>query len=216
MNQTPAQRHRQRVQAKVEAEKNADSGHTDDHTGYELQLVQLAEHKRQLKSIQSIEKKVERKQALVDEYDAYIDGILEANKGGSDEVVTTLLLWHIDVGNHDRALTIAAYCLGHKLPTPDAHKRTMATLVAEEFADASLKHDSVSAAQLENVASLTATEDMPDQVRAKLHKALGYQYRTAKQLPQALAELQRALALNEAAGVKKDIERLQRELKNTA
>lgn len=216
MNQTPAQRHRQRVQAKVEAEQNADTAYTDDHTGYELQLVQLAEHKRQLKSIQSIEKKVELKQTIIGEYDAYIDGILEANAGGSNEVVTTLLLWHIDVGNYDRALAITTYCLEHSLPTPDGHKRTTATVVAEEFADASLKHGSVSAAQLATVASLTAAQDMPDQVRAKLHKASGYQHREAEQLPQALAELQRALALNEAAGVKKDIERLERDLKNSA
>jgi len=212
MSQTPAQRHRDRVRAKAEAENNADNGHTDDHTGYELQLVQLAEHKRQLKSIQSIEKKVELKKTIVGEYDAYIDGILEANTGGSNDIVTTLLLWQIDTGNYDRALTIAAYCLAHQLPTPDAHKRTMATVVAEEFADASLKHNSVSVVQLEHVASLTTAQDMPDQVRAKLHKALGYQYRAAEQLPQALAELQRALALNEAAGVKKDIERLQSKL----
>ena len=71
---------------------------------------------------------------------------------------------------------------------------------------------------------------MPDQVRAKLHKAMGlHLVRTAtaaddnpETVPAgaakaaraaALDHLRRALALNDKCGVKKDIERLERELK---
>ena len=201
------------MQAKAQAERNADPSQTGDHTAYELQLVQLAEHKRQLKAIQSIEKKVELKHKLVPDYDAYIDGILEANAGGNDEVVTTLLLWMLDTANYDRALEIAEYCLRHSLATPDAHQRTMGTLIAEEVADAYLKTSEVPPGILQRVMVMTADQDMPDQVRAKLLKALGYQFRESGDSAAALAHLEQALKLNDKSGVKKDIERLNREIK---
>ncbi|WP_028968024.1 phage terminase small subunit [Spongiibacter tropicus] len=213
---TPAERHRQRMAAKVEAEKNADPANTQSHTAYERQLVLLAEHKRQLKSIQSIEKKIELKKQLIPEYQSYLKGILEADKGGADEVVTTLLLWCIDAGQHYAALALASYCLRHNLPTPDAHQRTMGTVIAEEFADYSLKGaEGITLDMLQQVQELTKEQDMPDQVRAKLHKAIGYLLRDTNKSA-ALAELQRALELNTAAGVKKDIEKLEREIKAAA
>ena len=54
---------------------------------------------------------------------------------------------------------------------------------------------------------------MPDIVRAKLHKITGYVLRDAKQLPEALAHLQRAIQLESTIGVKKDIEQLARQLR---
>lgn len=210
---TPAEKHRQRFTAKNEAERNADPANSKNHTAYERQLVQLAEHKRQLKSFESVEKKIELKKQLIPEYQAYIKGVLEADAGGADEVVTTLLLWCVDAAYYEEALEIAEYCLRHKLPTPDAHKRTMGTLIVEEFADNSLKGvEGITLEMLQRVADLTQKSDMPDQVRAKLHKAIGYLLRDTDK-PIALAELQRALELNTAVGVKKDIEKLEREIK---
>ena len=210
---TPAEKHRQRFAAKQEAVRNADPANSKNHTAYERQLVQLAEHKRQLKSIQSIEKKIELKKQIIPEYEAYLKGIIEADTGGADEVVTTLLLWCIDAEDYDGALTLAEYCLRHKLPTPDAHKRTMGTVIAEEFADYSLKGaEGITFEMLSKVWELTQDTDMPDQVRAKLHKAMGYLLKETDKRG-ALTELQRALELNTAAGVKKDIEKLEREIK---
>ena len=213
MRKSPAQLHKERMRAKAEAENNADPSRTQNHTGYELQLVQLAHHKRQLKGIQSTEKKVELKKDIVPEYDAYLDGILEADVGGADEVVTTLLLWNIDAGRYDRALDIATYCLKHKLPTPDSHKRTMATMIAEEIADNSIKQGGVTDEQLMAAMTITEDKDMPDQVRAKLFKAAGYAAREKQAYPVALGLLDRALALDANVGVKKDIEKLKRDIK---
>ena len=56
---------------------------------------------------------------------------------------------------------------------------------------------------------------MPDEVRAKLHKAIGYGL-AASDPAKALDHLRRALQLFANVGVKKDIERLERELKNSA
>lgn len=76
---------------------------------------------------------------------------------------------------------------------------------------------------------LTAEQDAPDQARAKLHKAIAYallgKVQTAEEpdlaaidpdaLRTALARLQRALQLDSNAGVKKDIERVERALAKT-
>ncbi len=60
---------------------------------------------------------------------------------------------------------------------------------------------------------LTAAADMPDEVRAKLHKITGLFLRDGGDAAGALAHLQRATQLDCQAGVKKEIERLERELK---
>ncbi len=67
--------------------------------------------------------------------------------------------------------------------------------------------------QLLDTLALTAAADMPDEVRAKLHKITGLVLRDNKQPADALAHLKRAMQLDCQAGVKKDIERLERELK---
>ncbi len=86
--------------------------------------------------------------------------------------------------------------------------------------------DPVDVTTLREVAELVAAEDMPDEVRAKLHKALGYGvYALAESVQpdradalrrDALAQLRRALELHDKSGVKKDIERIERDIKNTA
>ncbi|EGO4970019.1 terminase, partial [Escherichia coli] len=73
--------------------------------------------------------------------------------------------------------------------------------------------ESVDTRLLTDTLELTATADMPDEVRAKLHKITGLFLRDAGDATGALAHLQRATQLDCQAGVKKEIERLERELK---
>ncbi|HDX1423941.1 TPA: terminase, partial [Escherichia coli] len=73
--------------------------------------------------------------------------------------------------------------------------------------------ESVDIRLLTETLELTATADMPDEVRAKLHKITGLFLRDAGDAAGALAHLQRATQLDCQAGVKKEIERLERELK---
>lgn len=187
--------------------------------GYELMLAQLAEHRRQLKQIQSVERKIEHKRRLIPEYTPYIAGALEADRGGQDDVLVTLLVWHIDCGQLAAAVPLAAYCLEHGLVMPDHYERSLACIVAEEAAELALRQlaagEAADVAALEAIQAMTASSDMPDEVRAKLCKALGYALRDESPSA-ALQHLQRALTLNGKAGVKKEIERLEREIKKGA
>lgn len=234
MAKTPAQRHMARVLAQQEAQRTAAADPFGGASGgqHQLMLAQLHAHQRQLKDIQSTEKKIEAKHKLLPQYQEYLAGVLAADAGMQDPVVTTLLVWLLDTGHYPPALELAAYCLRHKLQLPDRFNRNVPTLLLDEVSDAALKgqlHGVDALAILAQVDLLTHGLDAHDQARAKLHKAIGWaamgkthtQDLNADEIKQlqldkvhiALQHLQRATTLNDKAGVKKDVERLERRLK---
>lgn len=201
-------------------------------TQHELMLAQLHAHKRLLKDIQSTEKKVEAKRKLLPDYHEYLSGVMEADAGVQDPVVTTLLVWLMDVGDWVVAMGLADYCVRHDLKLPDQYNRNLATLLLDETSDAAIKGQLSGVGALSVLAQvdeLTKDLDAHDQARAKLHKAIGWaamgktgaQDLNADEIKQleldkvhiAHQHLQRAMALNDKAGVKKDVERLERRLK---
>ena len=201
-------------------------------TAYELQLAQLHHHRVALKDIKSNERKADAKRALLPEYDAYLAGVLDAKPGTQDEVVATCLIWAIDAGDYARAMPLVEYALASGINPPDHYNRDLASVVAEEIADAVLAgrlvgQDAIAVTQ--RVLELTASADSHDQIKSKLHKAAGWALlgktnstdiamdakgRTSQVCGAALPYLQRAMALDpQRAGVKKDIERLEQRLK---
>ena len=211
---TPAKRHYQKATAQDEAASAADPAVPTNANQYELMLIQLAEHKRRLKQIQSVEQKAAVKQEILSEYEAYVDGVMLADTGSQDDVLMTVMVWRIDAGDLTGALVIGDYALDHGLKTPEQYKRTTATLLAEEVAETALRNpDQVSAEMLLQTEALTHDHDMVDQVRAKLHKSIGVKL-TDSDKTTAIEHLERALELNKNSGVKKMIEALKRDLKN--
>lgn len=219
--QSPARAHFIKHSVVAAAQAAADNAVRPDATQYELHLAQLAEHRRSLHGIKSIERKIEFKRQVLPEYTAYVDGVLAGDSGVPDDVITTVMVWRIDTGDIDGALAIAPYVLRHNLPLPDQYKRDAACVIAEEIADhvlLELAHDggtdaAVLVDQLTRTAQLVDGRDMPDEVAAKLCKALGYALRGSN--PEAArAALDRALQLNPKCGVKRDIEILDRAIKN--
>lgn len=204
------------LRASAAAVQAVGSGQTQT-TGnaYELMLAKLAEDRRRLKGVQSIERKAEVKREILPEYQPWIEGVLKGDSGQQDDVFMTALIWTIDIGDIEAALPLAAYAIEHKLVLPDQYERTTACLIAEETAEIALKVVPVEPVLLKAVAGITEAEDMPDQVRAKLHKAIGYAQREAGELVAARDNLARALALHDKSGVKKDIERLDVLIKNS-
>ncbi|PKH63458.1 MULTISPECIES: phage terminase small subunit [unclassified Halomonas] len=219
---SPARRHYERVSA---AQAAADAG-TQPMQGEAFELMQAAlfEDYRRLKATQSIERKIEIKREILPNYSEYVAGVLEAGQGAQDDVLMRVMLWRIDAGDLGGAIAIARYALKHGLTPPDQFERGTAAIIAEEVAEQALKQLDLEEADfltllahLIEVEQLTQGADMHDQIRAKLFKALGYALRAAGQLPEAHTSLARALELNDRIGVKKDLERLERELRqNTA
>lgn len=220
MRHSPARAHyEQQMAAAQPAEGSAQPIDQASANAYELMLYKLAEDKRRLHDIQSIERKAEVKAQLLPEYLPWIEGVLESKSGRQDDVLMTVFVWAIDIGNFDLALRIGGYAIQHGLTMPDQYKRDVPCVLAEEIADYALKQNEAGQAlQLAFVLkaiALTAERDMPDEVRAKLYKAAGYALRAAGQLSEAREALERALALHGKVGVKKDIERLDVLIKNS-
>lgn len=213
-NMTPAQRHRQAALAQKEV-TNITAG---PNQAYRMLQLKLREDKQALKSKQSIQARIELKRELVDHYDEWINATLNAGKGDQDNLLTTLMLWHIDIGGFERALDIADYAITHKLKMPDAHKRTLATVVAEEIADTAKRLatsgeiDDEQVTQVLRASTMTAEADMPDQVRAKLSRQVGELTETTNPVF-ALDNFQTALKFDENSGVKGSIKRLEKQIK---
>lgn len=212
---TPARAHFNRVSAAHAAAAASPGATMKGATAYELMLAKLAADRRALKGIQSIERKIELKRKLLPDYADYVAGVLSGGRGAQDDVLVTVMVWRIDAGDFDGALAIAAYALSNGLTLPDQFERSLASLVAEQFADAALSSfldgEKFDAASLELVDDLTREADMHDQVRAKLYKALGYAMQAAAPA-RALDYLRRAVVLNDRVGVKKDIDRLTKQV----
>lgn len=215
---SPARRHVLR-QSAVDASQRG--GNPLRHaTGYELMLLKLNEDKRKLKQVRSQERKAELKRQLLPDYAPWVAGVLAEGRGAQDAVLMTVMIWRLDAGDLSGALNIARYALRHKLATPESFTRPTPYLLAEDMAEAAMRaytaRQPVNGDHLLDTLELTAREDMPDQVRAKLHKITGYVLRELGEKGLALEHLKRALQLHSRCGVIKDIERLERQLRQEA
>lgn len=229
---SPARRHFEKTTAAI---KNEDGGKQErapaNANQYELMLIKLAEDKRRLSTVQSMEKRAELKAQLLPDYAPWVAGVIEGNQGVQDDVLMTVMVWHIDAGNLAEAVKIAAYAIEHKLKMPDQYKRTTPVVIAEEIADRYLKahsaNEPIDIGIIQQAIDVTINQDMPDEVKAKLYKVLGYALLNEALVPESLPDhttrlnytlecFNRALSLHEKVGVKKDIEQVQREIKNLA
>lgn len=236
---SPALRNRQNVLAQQSSGKPIGTARPMPTTGpvaseYQLLLAALGLDLNTLRNIESVERKIEAKRGMIGRYMPWVDGAIEGDTGAQDEIVVTILIWLIDLAAWPAALDVARYVLAHDLQLPERYSRKPATLIAEEFAEAGLRHPAeIDLATLQAVQELTAGADMHDQVRAKLHKAIGLALAAqaeafepeaesgvaggkAALVDAALNELNRARSLNPNSGVKKLIEKLERDRKAIA
>jgi hypothetical protein len=216
---SPALRNKQRKLAALQGAASPEQDRAAANQ-YELQLMQLAEHRRTLKGIQSIERKIDAKRTMLPVYTPWVDGLLAADRGGQDDVLVTVMLWHLDTGDLTGALPMADYVIRHGLSTPDQYDRTAPTLIAEEVADTAIKLQDAKQGPdlslLNSYLDLLNESDIFDQVRAKLHKAVG-RAALAEGLKEPAAEhYRRALELHDKVGIKKELEVLEREIKKAA
>jgi hypothetical protein len=195
-------------------------------TEYRMLLAALHNDLREVKDIQSHEARIPEKRARSAKYRDWVLGALQAGKDGhavQDEILVTMMIWAIDFGDYDMALTLAEHALAHGLNAPQGYSRSLACVFAEEIAeDALAQPEIVTLAQLQRTDAITGLRDMPDQVRAKLLKALGRAYAIAAQdfdvaaenavaggLPAlwngAIISFERANQIDPKGGVKNDL-----------
>lgn len=238
MKKCPFRAHMQRVEA-AQAGGVAASGAINTRTGqaaseYELMRAALGNDLRQLRNTQSLERKIEAKRGMIERYRDWIAGALAAEKPADDEIVTTILVWSIDIGEWALALDLARFVLLHGLSLPERYNRNAVNVIAEQFAEAGITNPpTVDLATLQLVEAMTVSHDMYDQVRAKLHKAIGLAFKakadgfdpTAESgvaggkpalIAAALSHLNQAVARDGRCGVKQIIKQLEAEAKRLA
>lgn len=215
---SPAQRHMMRVSAEKASSQRV-SDPLRSALPYGQMLMKLRGDRQILKSIYSVEDKARRKRDMLPAYAPWIAGVLASDAGSQDDVLMTMLQWSLDAGDIRGSFDMARYALKHDLRVPN-NKRPTPYLFAEDVALAAMRARSagqaVSVDDLLTVIDMTLPHDMPDPVRAKLHKITGLVLRDNGQPEQALTQLKRAMQLDSVAGVKKDIEQLERVLRPVA
>lgn len=240
---TPAQRLMQRRSASVAAGGAPRArGGAQEAAGaeYRLALAELGECLRELKQVQARDSKIARKRDLIDRFDDWTAGVLDAHRSGApavqDDIVLTMMVWALDIEDHDRALPLVAYVLDNDLKMPERYTRTAPTVIAEIAAEAAIARigldDTPSIDFLQLIEESTRERDMIDEVRAKLHKAIGLTLARLATPPEgetdaeasdraggrraaltaAVTHFKAALHRHAKAGVKKDLEKAEREL----
>lgn len=212
--------HKERTLAEKSARENAPATGDVTKAGgdiYGQMMVQLGAHKAELKKIQSIKAKVERKHEWLPEYMPYVEGVLTAGEAVQDDLVMTMFIWAIDTQDFATARDIADWALSNDIAPPPGFDRSTATIWAEEASDALLSdRDNASDPKwsdlLGGIAQQVSEHDIPDQVRAKLFKAHGLAL-TDNHPTQALDAFKAALDFDKNAGVKRNIDALERRLK---
>lgn len=122
----PTKRHFLEVSA---AEANAaEFEDLSDFSEYEKMLRILTRHKKDLKQIQSTERKADFKKKILPDYLPWIEGALSAGNGKQDNVLMTWCVWAIDCKEYHLALNIAEYAVFHDLQLPDPFTRTLGHL----------------------------------------------------------------------------------------
>jgi hypothetical protein len=203
-------------------------------------MLRLTHDLRRLKDIQSIERKIDAKRSMLPDYRPWCDFRLELGTSiegrelptsGADDVLPTMMIWSIDVGDWPRALELAEHVLRFDVPLPARYQRGAAPLIAEEVATVALKAQAKGQSfpldVLHEVDFLTGDVDMHDEIRAKLMKALGTELaREADSVAgtpeftaaaaRALEPLRRAQDLHDRVGAKMTIGRLQKAIDGVA
>lgn len=187
--------------------------------------LRLTHDLRALKETRSIDHKIGKKREMILQYRDWIAGILAADNGVGTgiaaDVLPTIMVWAIDIGDYDYALALAEFVLRHRVALPKRYERDAATLIVEEIADQAIRAQNGDQrfpfAILDRVQDLTFADDIHDQVRAKLLKAIGVELVAAAQdmaadparaeLASALSALREAQRLHDRIGVKDKIKR---------
>ena len=197
--------------------------------------LRLTHDLRRLKEIKSIDAKIAAKREMLPEYAAWVEGLLagsaQAGAGASGDLLPTMMVWKIDVGNYDGGLQLAEHVLRYSVPMPSRYERDAATLIVEEIAEAAIKaqdaDEPFDLSVLERVDELTVATDMHDPVRAKLMRAIGVELdRSARAAAEAsndadavsllcrsLISLKEAQRLNDRVGVKGTIKAVEKRIK---
>lgn len=188
-------------------------GDTNPDAGSNIEL-KFWNDDQHLSNIQSISHKTELKKEFLPFYVPWIEGTIAEGVGSQDDMLVKLMVWCLDTHDFKTATDIAEYALLNDFVMPEPFTRDVATVFVEQLADELLilKKDTdtaVYADLIQRAIDSTTSQDMPDQVRAKLYRVLGDSLKDAKP-EDAIHAYEIAIKLDDKVGCKKDLTQLEK------
>ncbi len=228
---SPAQSHYQKRMAERAAQSSNNAPATNDT--HSLLLIALGNDLNTLRNIRAMDGKIKAKADMIGRYAAWVRGAIDAGKDGNaiqDDIIGYVMIWALDLEQWDYALEIAMHMFKHDLSLPERFNNNVATLLVDEVADSQLKRQiDVPKPIIQKVVEMTMDEDITDQANAKLHRVLGdkladdYENYDEDNPPTGgrhgmlktiLKCYNNALKLNAKVGVKTEIKRFEKMLKD--
>ena len=174
--------------------------------------LRLFNHISQLKDTKSTQEKIAKKKEWLPEYFGYIDGCLAVSPSAQNTTLVTLMVWAVDAGEYELAIRIAEFAILNDMVMPEGHIRGIAEFVTEQCAidfcddlDLAIAH----AELIKKIIELGVGEQMVDQARAKIYRALGDALKDAQPI-EAQNAYKNALRLDSKVGCKKDLTTLEK------
>lgn len=176
--------------------------------------LRLFNHLNQLKENKSIQDKISKKKEWLPEYLGYIDGCLAVSPSAQNTTLVTLMVWAVDAGEYEIAVRIAEYAILNDMVMPEGYSRGIAEFITEQSASDFIDDAELAIAHAElikKIIEIGVGEQMVDEVRAKIFRALGDALNEAQPV-EALTAYKNALRLNSKVGCKKDLTTLEKRL----
>ena len=196
----------------VDPESTVLKANTDSATPTANIELRLFNHISQLKNTKSTQEKITKKKEWLPEYLGYIDGCLAVSPSAQNTTLVTLMVWAVDAGEYELAIRIAEFAILNDMVMPEGHIRGIAEFVTEQCAidfcddlDLAIAH----AELIKKIIELGVGEQMVDQARAKIYRALGDALKDAQPI-EAQHAYKNALRLDSKVGCKKDLTALEK------
>ena len=189
-----------------------------DHSEYELMLYRVAAFRRRLKQIKSTKAKEKvKKTEILPEMRDYCTGVMDAATGAQDDNLVYYLIWLFDAGLYSEFVNVAGYCVKHGLVMPEQFSSDLPGWVADVSADRTIGAKA-RGESLDNLClmvwDIIEDADLLDIVAAKMYKAMALVVMLEDE-KKALDLFRKALALNDRAGVKKNISALEKNIESS-
>ena len=196
----------------VDPESTVLKANTDSATPTANIELRLFNHMSQLKDTKSTQDKIAKKKEWLPEYFGYIDGCLAVSPSAQNTTLVTLMVWAVDAGKYELAVRIAEFAILNDMVMPEGYIRGIAEFVTEQCAidfcddlDLAIAH----AELIKKIIELGVGEQMVDQARAKIYRALGDALKDAQPI-EAQNAYKNALRLDSKVGCKKDLTALEK------
>lgn len=192
---------KQLTQSKANSEHNP-QGYSSEA---ERMLLKFSQVKRELKGVQSFEKRAEIKQNAYPYFKDWIEANITQNTGKPDRVISYWFVWLLDLEDYEKASTIYLYLARNGLPLPEEFKRPLHSFFIETLAEQAQKKrllkEKISTKLLKEMLKLVEPYDVSDHAKAKLLREIGIRQLERKSL---IAEetLKEALRLDHKCGAK--------------